>query len=92
MTQPDVQITSTAQLLPDGLAGYRKAVIAVVGLLGTVLAVLEPTLPAGSQWARWVGLGVAICSAVGVYLAPNAVKPTPPAPVIPADEAPLVGP
>lgn len=88
MTTP--QITSTAQLIPDGLKGYSKAVAAFVSLLGTVLATIEPSLPAGSQWARWVGLAVAICGAVGVYLVPNAVKPTPPAPVL--DEPNIPGP
>lgn len=78
-------ITSTKQLIPDGIAGYRKAISAVVGLLGTVLVAVQPSLPAGSDWARWVGIGIAVCGAVGVYLAANAVKATPPAPVGTAD-------
>ena len=81
---------STKQLIPDGIAKYRKAISAFVGLLGTVLVAVQPSLPVGSEWARWVGIGVAVCGAVGVYLAANAVKPTPPAPVLPVDEAPAL--
>lgn len=68
-------ITSTADLIPRGLAGYRKSIAAVVGLLGTVLAALQPLLPDGSDWARYVGIGIAVLGAVGVYLAKNDVEP-----------------
>lgn len=68
-------IRSTADLVPDGILGYAKALSGFVSLLGAVLAVLQPSLPPDSEWARWVGLGVAVCGAFGVWALKNNVQP-----------------
>lgn len=68
-------IRSTADLTPDGLAGYRKMFLAVVGLLGTILAAIQPLVLESEPWARWVGLGIAVCGAIGVLEVKNDVKP-----------------
>ena len=68
-------IESTADLTPDGFGGYRKAVAGFVALLGAILTAVQPMLPEGSDWARWVGLVIAACGAIGVFFAKNDVKP-----------------
>lgn len=80
-------IRSTADLTPDGILGYAKALSGLVALLGTVLAAVQPSLPQDSQWARWVGLGIAVCGAFGVWALKNDVKPE--TVVVPSD--PLLG-
>lgn len=68
-------VTKTSQLTPDGIAGVSKAISGFVGLLGTVLVAIQPSFPPGSDWARWVGVGIAVCGAIGVYLVSNTFKP-----------------
>jgi hypothetical protein len=77
-------------LVPDGPAGYRKGIVGFVGFLGAVLAAIQPLLPPGSVWAAWVGGGVALCAAVGVYLVPNRMKvdSAPPAEPVVVDDEP----
>lgn len=83
------QIVSTKQLIPDGILGYAKAVVAfLVSLGGALLTVLpaDGTLDQLST-AQWIGIAVTVLGTTGaVFGVPNAVKPTPPAPVLPADE------
>lgn len=82
MTHP--QIVPTAQLTYDGAAGYRKTIAAV---LGTVLAFLTDAVDVVPEdWKKWVQLAIGVLTAVLVYALPNAVKPTPPAPVDPPDD------
>lgn len=82
-------IRSTADLTPAGLAGYRKAFMSVVSLLGTVLAAIQPMVLEDSPWARWIGIGIAVCGAIGVVGVKNDVQPEevvvppPPADVVP---------
>lgn len=81
-------ITSTADLEPDGLAGYAKWIVAGIGFLGALLAFIEPYFPEGSDWARWLGIAIALCGWLGTYLVANVFKPVVVAPAGPADEVP----
>ncbi len=75
MTTPTKVVTSTSDLIPAGLAGYSKGISGFVGLLGAILASVQPFMVPDSEWARYVGLGIAVCGAIGVYLLANTVKP-----------------
>jgi hypothetical protein len=81
MTLPDntVPVTSTKQLIPDGLAGYAKAIVAfVVSLLGALLVVL----PADGDLSdltltQWFGVAITVLGTTGgVYGIPNAARGT----------------
>lgn len=74
-------VKPTAQVLtltPDGPAGYSKGIASVVGLVGAVLAALQDYLqdylPQGSEWARWVGIGISVCATLTVFFVPNKTK------------------
>lgn len=82
MVQPNLPITSTKQLIPDGVAGYAKFVVSAIS---TVLVAVLPFLPIDGDVTRWVTIAIAILGSLGVLLFPNAVQPTPPAPVLPND-------
>jgi hypothetical protein len=79
MTTP---IVSTSQLIPDGVAGYAKSIAALVA---AVLVAVAEFLP--DDWQKIVQAVIAVCGVVAVWGVPNAVRPTPPAPVLPADDA-----
>jgi hypothetical protein len=84
MTLPNEVLTSTKQLIPDGaVAGYAKFWVAA---LSAVLVAVLPFLPIDSDVFRWVTIAVAVLGAISVLLVPNAIKPTPPAPVLPNDD------
>lgn len=69
-------ITSTADLIPAGrIAGYRKAFAGWLAALGALLAAVQPLLPEGSDWARYVGLALAVLGAIGVRQLKNDVEP-----------------
>jgi uncharacterized protein (DUF983 family) len=78
-------VTSTSQLTPDGVLGYAKGIAVTVGAILT--AVVEVV---GEDWeyARWLQLGIAICTIIATIAIPNPVKPVvvaaPPAPPPPA--------
>lgn len=80
MTTP---IVSTKQLIPDGVAGYAKAIAAFVTML---VEAITPFIELDVDTARIVHIVVAVLGVLAVYGIPNAVKPTPPAPVLPAEE------
>jgi uncharacterized membrane protein len=78
-------ITTTSQLEPDGIWGYRKA---IGSFLAVVIALIAQAWGDGTiTSAEWgtVALGAA-SAAVATFLLPNAIKQTPPAPVAPVDE------
>lgn len=82
------QIRSTKQLIPDGLAGYGKAIVAFVY---SVVAALLLVLPTDGGFgdlttAQWLGVAALVLGPGGVLGVANKVKPTPPAPVLPSDE------
>lgn len=81
MTTP---IVSTAQLTPDGIWGYRKAigtfVTALVALVANAWA--DGTITS-AEW-RTIVVG-AVPAALAAFALANAVVPTPPAPVKPID-------
>lgn len=82
-------IISTGQLIPDGALGYAKAIIAALySIIAAVLLVL-PTDGgfADLSTAQWLGIAALVLGPGGVLAAANKVKPTPPAPVQPVDEA-----
>lgn len=76
-------ITSTKQLIPDGIAGYAKAVAAFVGFV--IATVLQNIPDLDADLKKWLTLASVLVSGIAVWGLPNAVKPTPPAPVEPAD-------
>lgn len=76
MTLPGtVVIKSTADLTPDGLAGYVKFLSGVAQFLGAALAVVVPYLNPDSKWAIYVGGAIAVLGLLGTFQFPNAVKP-----------------
>jgi hypothetical protein len=83
MTTP---IVSTKQLIPAGLAGYAKAIAAFVSAL---LAAITPLAQFDDDVQRIIQITLAVLGVIAVYAVPNAVEPTPPAPVLPADEGDL---
>jgi uncharacterized membrane protein len=91
MTFPNITnpITSTRQLTWDGIWGYRKAIGA---FLAVVVSLVAKAWADGSiTSAEWRDIAIAsVSGAIATYLLPNAIKPTPPAPVVPEEEAPLV--
>lgn len=62
----------------NDIARYRKAAVAVAGVLGQVLAagVLPPT------WQPWAAVALALATALGVYQVPNAPQRAPLSPWI----------
>lgn len=87
MTTP---IVSTKQLIPDGLAGYAKTWVA---FLGSAIQAVLPFVPTTHVNAiHYLQIAAALLTVAGVYLIPNAVKPTPPAPVLPVEDAPAADP
>jgi hypothetical protein len=77
------QIVSTSQLQPDGLRGYRKAIGAFIVSFGALLT--DAWADGSITTAEWKTIGIGSVSAAFIaWLLPNAVRPTPPAPVDPA--------
>jgi len=74
MTQARI-VKSTADLTPRGIAGYSKGISSAIAALGAILAAVVPYVEPGSEWARWVGIGIAVCGALGTVLIPNPVEP-----------------
>lgn len=64
-------VTSTADLVPDGVAGYAKSIAVFVGGLLAVLAQFITEDP----WRTWVTVGIAVCTYVATRQVPNKVKP-----------------
>ena len=58
-------------LLPKAVAPYAKAWIAFLGFVLTTVGVAWSAAP------EWVPIVASVLTAVGVYLTPNADKPTP---------------
>lgn len=89
MTQPgSVVIKSTADLTPDGIAGYVKFLSGVAQFLGAALAVIVPYIDPNSKWAIYVGAAIAVLGLIGTFQLPNAVKPvTVPPPAVNVDPA-----
>lgn len=69
---PGTLVTSTADLTPNGIAGYAKAISAFVGGL---LLVLVPFFGEDTQWAKYAAIAIAICQFIAVYAFPVEVKP-----------------
>lgn len=91
MTGPNLPITSTKQLIPDGVWGYRKAIGAFVTAM--IVLVADAWADGSITPAEWktIALG-AVPAAIAAWGLANAIKPTPPAPVLPNDDdAPVVG-
>lgn len=65
------EITSTADLTPDGALGYAKGIAAAIT---AVLVALLPLLPEG-QWQQWVTTALAVFGALAVIVIPNQVRP-----------------
>ena len=65
-------ISSTADLAPDGIAGYAKGVAVTLGAALTALSELL-----SDEWApkRYVQAGILLCTAVVTILTPNKVQP-----------------
>lgn len=77
-------IISTAQLKPDGILGYLKAISA--GLVSLLTALGIAIGDGNISKAEWItSAAVALGAALAAYAPPNKVLPTPPAPVEPAD-------
>lgn len=74
MTQARI-VKSTADLTPAGLAGYAKSIGPIAGALGAILAAVVPYVEPGSDWARWVGIGIAVCGVIATIAIPNPVEP-----------------
>lgn len=74
MTEPRL-VTSTADLTPRGIAGYSKGIASAAALLGAILAAVVPYVDPGSDWARWVGIGIAVCGVIATVVIPNPVEP-----------------
>ena len=68
-------VRSTADLTPDGIAGYAKAIASFAGFLGTVLAVVQPMVAPDSQWGVWLGVAIAVLGVIATYALPNKVEP-----------------
>lgn len=83
MTQARI-IKSTADLVPRGLAGYSKGIASAAAALGAILAAVVPYVEPGSDWARWVGIGIAVCGVIATVMIPNPVEPVV---VVPPDSA-----
>lgn len=80
-------IVSTAQLKADGILGYAKTIVAVVySIVAAVLLVL-PQAGGFSDLTttQWLGIAALVLGPGGVLATANKVKPTPPAPVEPAN-------
>ncbi len=82
------QIVSTKQLIPDGLAGYAKTIVAFVySVIAAVLLVIPTDGGFGDlTTVQWLGVAALVLGPAGVLGVANKVKPTPPAPVLPADD------
>lgn len=57
--------------VPDHFLTRAKAYAA---LLGSILTVIGSTLPPDPEVQKWLGLGLALCTAVATFTIPN--KPT----------------
>lgn len=68
-------VRSTADLTPDGIAGYAKTIAGFAGFLGTVLAVVQPMVAPDSPWGRWLGIAIAVLGVIATYALPNKVEP-----------------
>lgn len=68
-------VRSTADLTPDGIAGYAKAIASFAGFLGTVLAVVQPMVDPDSQWGVWLGVAIAVLGVISTFALPNKVQP-----------------
>lgn len=82
-------LTTTKQLTWDGIWGYRKAIGA---FLAVVVSLVAKAWADGSiTSAEWRDIGIAsVSGALATYLLPNAIKDTPPAPVKPIEDAPIL--
>lgn len=68
-------VKSTADLTPRGLAGYSKGIASAAAALGAILAAVVPYVEPGSDWARWVGIGIAVLGVIATVAIPNPVEP-----------------
>lgn len=85
MTQPQIVSTSQLEKAP-GIAGIRKSVLAAAVAGITYLMGVIPAAGGFSDVSTvgWLGFALAVLgTGGGVYAIPNAVQPTPPAPVDP---------
>lgn len=82
-------IRSTADLTPDGILGYAKAIAASIGAALTALAQL---IPEDWPYKVWLQGVILICTAIAVYAVPNKVTPVQAAPTVVTGVVPPPGP
>lgn len=70
-------VWATALKYSDGLSRIRPSIVVVIGALASFLLLAHAlrTLPVGTAYAAWVGIGAVGVAAVGVVLFGEALSP-----------------